>query len=466
MEPKQRATPSMTKNISINSLGIILQRSISLITVPIITRILTPFDYGITSTYVTWVAFLGLFVGLQVHGSLNNAQIDLEANVLDRYRSSILFAAFLSAIVCFIPFCLFGAGLESLLHLPRGFGIILVPQCFFTFCITFMTSKFSSEKKADKNLLLSLCFSIASVTLSILLAKSSLFPPSTGYLYGGAIPAILLGLGIFLYIMFKGRTLYNPDFWKYCLPLTLPLIFHGMATLVLSQSDRLMIRYMVGEEETGLYSFLYNIVALLTTIWAALNSAWIPFYFDYLKKNDFSQIRVKVRSLNTLFACGCAGFILVCPEVIRFIAAPTYWQKFEIIPVIALGMFFIQQYSFPTNYEFYHKKTVWVATGTVSAALVNIALNFWMIPLWGGIGAAIATAISYLALYLFHDYIARHILKGFEIPYKIFLPGIAIVTAATLFYYIAFDSWLLRWVVGAAIGVFVIVRVVKKKSII
>ena len=58
-------------------------------------------------------------------------------------------------------------------------------------------------------------------------------------------------------------------------------------------------------------------------------------------------------------------------------------------------------YSFPVNYEFYHKKSIHIAIGTSAAAVMNCILNYVLIPVMGMAGAAVATLIAYVMLWIF-----------------------------------------------------------------
>jgi O-antigen/teichoic acid export membrane protein len=62
--------------------------------------------------------------------------------------------------------------------------------------------------------------------------------------------------------------------------------------------------------------------------------------------------------------------------------------------------------------ELYHKKTIFIAFGTLIAAVINYILNIVFIPIFGFVGAAYATGLSYLVLALLHLYIYRYITKG------------------------------------------------------
>jgi len=66
-----------------------------------------------------------------------------------------------------------------------------------------------------------------------------------------------------------------------------------------------------------------------------------------------------------------------------------------------------------SNYEFYYQKTKLSAVATIFGAILNIALNIWLIPIYGGIAACYTTLISYMAINVSHFFVCKHILKKY-----------------------------------------------------
>lgn len=167
-----------------------------------------------------------------------------------------------------------------------------------------------------------------------------------------------------------------------------------------------------------------------------------------------------------LYTTLCAGFVLLSPEVVKLFSSADFWSGMELIPVIAFSCYMVFLYSFPVNFEFYHKKTILIACGTCSAAVVNIVLNFLFIPLWGNIGAATATAISYIMLFLFHQIIAKYVIKQeYHYSWIMFAPGIVVMLLVSALFYVTVDLWYVRWPIGIVLGVILLRRIYRNKSI-
>ena len=130
-------------------------------------------------------------------------------------------------------------------------------------------------------------------------------------------------------------------------------------------------------------------------------------------------------------------------------------------------IYFIFLYSFPVNFEFYHKQTKNIAVGTMLAGVLNVVLNFYLIKWIGMTGAAVATFISYVLLFTFHVIIAKYVIKE-EYHYKgfrSFYICIPVVAGGTALFYVIKDMPVLRWILFVGIAAVLIGRTVKNRTL-
>ena len=98
--------------------------------------------------------------------------------------------------------------------------------------------------------------------------------------------------------------------------------------------------------------------------------------------------------------------------------------------------------------------------------IVNIVLNMVFIMKWGIVGAAIATAIARMIQFLFH-FISVKRIKEEKYPFKLrnFCVYIIVVIAACILFYLASGFWYIRWIAGAVIGVYELIKIIKRRSV-
>jgi O-antigen/teichoic acid export membrane protein len=233
--------------------------------------------------------------------------------------------------------------------------------------------------------------------------------------------------------------LVQVTYWRYALAYSLPLIPHVLSGLILAQFDRLLIDRYIGRSEAGLYTLAYQIGEIVTLVWAATNAAWVPWFFEQMEKKNHSLIRQRANQYLLVFAGICAVAIITGPWFLTVLAPPQYWSTRPIVPIVMASMFFNLTYAFYANLEFFEKKTAYISAGTLLAAVANVVLNLWLLPILGYSAAAWTTLVAYILLFLFHAWIVIYRLRIkqlFNFPLMVGL-GAGIVILAIVVYVLA-----------------------------
>lgn len=444
------------KNAIFNIAGPIILNGISFFTIPLFTRLLGPEQYGMVSVYQTWVGIFAIIMGLQVQGSIGTAMARLESGRIKEYISSILILGLIFSALFSTIALIYRDHISQYLMLNVNEFIIMIIHAIASFVVAFGGIAFVFLKQANHNFFVNIILSLSTVLCSLGFILG-VYPENLSYLgriYGMAVPNILCGVGIAFYFIRYGHFRFDFSFVKFCIPICLPLIFHGLSHVVLAQSDRVMLQQMIGNEVTGIYSFMMVFSSILVAIWGALNNTWVPFYYDDLRMGDLDKIRKKSQNYIFIYTIILIVFLMWAPEVIKILAPPTFWAGIELLPAFALGNYFIFLYGFPVNFQFFHKTTYTIAVGTVAAAIFNVGFNFYMIPVLGALGAVIATLFSHILLFLFHEFISERILPySYHYNFRFFLPGLLVVILSLVVFYILRDIAIGRWLIGASLVV-------------
>lgn len=452
-----------------NILGPVVLNGINFFTIPIFTAMLGTENFGVVSIYSTWVQIFSIIMGIQTGGTIAVARANFEEKEFPKYYSSVIFLSTVVASAVFGFILIFRNQIGYFMRVDIWIVIIMALQSFGTYIISFATLKFTYSKQASKNFFISILVSVLSIGISlILIFKTPIYENRyIGRIVGYAAPNIVIGFILLIHFLYKGRTLYHKQYWKFCLPLCLPLIFHNLSQIILGQSNRILLQHIINDDSmVGVYSFIFTFVNLLGIIWGALNNTWVPFYYDDVKAGNKELILKKSKNYLFLYTILCIGFILLSPEVIKIFSSSDFWVGTMLIPIVAFSNYMVFLYSFPVNFEFYHKKTVLIAVGTFSAALVNIILGVILITPYGILGAALASFSSYVGLFIFHHIIAKYILKHeYHYSVKFFIPGIFGMIAASVFFYVTIDFWFIRWTLGLILGIILVIRVYRNRGI-
>lgn len=452
-----------------NILSTCLLYGISIFTAPLFSRLLGTGGYGNLSNYNVWVSVLAIAATLQTQGTLVNARVEYPESEQTRYQSSVMTLSFLVFfIVSLVVLSLLGP-ISSLLKVSRFFVVLVLFQSIGTFGVNFMNTKLTYELKAGRNMLLSVFTAVSSLVLSLIFVLT--MPKEINY-YGRILANAavygILGLSLCLYVLLKGKTLFSAKYWRFCIPLAIPYVFYNLADLLLGHSDVVMLRQLSGDTVSGIYSMAFQFGTILFTIFGALNNTWVPFFFEDTKQGRQDAVMNQSKNFLEVYTVLSAGFMLLGTEVYHLFAGQDFWDSTKLIPVFVASHYLNFLCTFPINYEYYHKKVRVVAVATISSSLVNIALNYVFIRAYGMPGAALATVVSHTLQFAMHYLYTRYLLGKGSYPFGISLWGryALCFVCIMLLVYLLPDAWLVRWALGAAIGLWELLRIRKRKVLI
>ena len=452
-----------------NILSTMLLRGISMFTAPLFSRLLGTEGYGIVSLYTVWVGVAAIAFTLQTNGTLVNARIEYPEDQQHKYQSSVMTLSLLFFLLCSGVTIAFLPQVSALLKLHWVLILLILFHSFGSYCVNFLNSKFTYEFKADRNMYVSVGITLSTIVLSVILIL--LMPAHINY-YGRVLALALvyggMGIGVCTYVLLKGKTFYNKEYWTLALTLALPVVFYSLSDLALGQCDRVMLQQMMNESMVGQYSMAYNFGGIMFTIFGALNNTWTPFYFEDMKQKRQSAMRAQAGHFLELFTVLSVGFILLAPEVYHVFARWDFWAGTPLIPIFVTSYYLNFLCTFPVNYEYFHKKTKAVAVITVSTSVLNIGLNYVLIRQFGVAGAALATALSHGVQFISHYIYVRYILKKGDYPFgvRLWAKYVLAYFGMVAVVYLLEGAGLVRWGVGAAIGLWELWRIRKRKVLI
>lgn len=430
------------------TVGNYLLKGINFLTVPIFTRLMSAAEYGVYSIYMTYDSIISIFIAFALHSSLKNAKYKYKDR-FDEYISSILIIPVLSLAFLLILVNAFCKQFSALLDLNRLILNILFCHSFANSIVTIYNGKLGLDyrykdflKISFVNTSLNLCLSI---TLMFTMYANERY---MGRILGSAIPLFAIALFILWRSFSSVKPRFNKEFWKFGLNYSIPIIPHGLAQVVLSSFDRIMIKSMVGASEAGIYSLGVNIEALVKVTITSLDTVWGPWFYERMAENDHESIK----KYSTYYAYGMFVFLgclmIAAPEIVAIMGSEQYQDaKYVVIPLMSCT-FFSFLYTIPSAVEYYYQKTKMIASGTICAALVNVILNSICIKRFGYIAAAYTTMASYAAYFLFHYLIAKRIAGKQMFHTKALLGFILGIMVINIFGLLTVDCFIVRLVFG------------------
>lgn len=425
----------------------ILFRAVSIITAPIFTRLLTTADYGVVSNFTSWQNIIGVFTTLCAGSGIGRARLEFEKR-FDGYLASVQMISTISSILGLSISVLFSDRIAAMFSLDKELIVAMfVYLCFYP-SLRYRQETYRFEYKYFKNMLISIYNTFFVVGISLILIIFTDMPGYDARIIGMIVPAIVLGMIYYVQIFVRGIKEISVEFIKFALRIGLPLIPHQLAMTVLGQIDRIMIVRMVGESEAGIYGFGYSYAVIVSIVINAVGQAWEPLLYEYLQRDNTQEIKRINNSINQIVAVCTIIFITFGPEAIMLLGAKPFWEAKWMVAPVAIGTFFQYLYSNFSMVEIYSKKTIWIALGSIMAALVNYFLNYLLIPVAGYHVAAMTTMVGYLCLMIFHWIFSIKTYGKFVYDTKSIVITCLLVTVGGFVIMGMYDMYLLRYAVA------------------
>jgi len=302
--------------------------------------------------------------------------------------------------------------------------------------------------------LISACISVVAILFVI---KSDLY---MGRIIPTALVTFAFGILIVILVYKKSHVFYNKRYLQYTIAISAPLVLHGIALNILSQSDRTMITWLADASQTGIYSLIYNFSMIATVIMTSLDGVWVPWFTEKMIIGDTKSINVLAKDYINLMTYAMFCLILIGPEIVKILADSRYWEGIDIIPPIVLTNYVIFAYTLYVNIEHFHKRTIYITINTLIAATTNIVLNFLFIPKFGYVAAAYTTLVSYILAFVLHARYSKKLDPDIY-PLKSFKRPILHISASVVLFYMLNLYALVRW--GIVI-IYILLMLIREKG--
>ncbi len=156
-----------------------------------------------------------------------------------------------------------------------------------------------------------------------------------------------------------------------------------------------------------------------------------PFFFNNAADKDSPSLFARMNHYFVIVCCFILLGVSINMDVFKHLMAEEYWEGIVVVVPLLLGYLFFGIYYNMTAWYKLTDKTIYGTYITVGGALLTVALNFLIIPLYGYVGSAWISAFVFLAMtvacYLFGQ-------KYYPIPYHVLSDTLYIVLTTVLVY--------------------------------
>jgi O-antigen/teichoic acid export membrane protein len=235
--------------------------------------------------------------------------------------------------------------------------------------------------------------------------------------------------------------------WKYLFKEALPLALTSVIWIIYFKIDVVMLSILMGDAEVGLYSAAYRLCEPFSLIPAALTMSLFPLMSTYFKSSKdrlIKSYRLSFKYLLIITLPIATGVTLIADKIILLIYEAPFAGSITALQILIWTLVFISLISVTQILlvSIDKQKSYMISTGL--CAIVNVSLNFFLIPRLSYNGAAIATVMTNVVLFTASFYFVSKHLQVLPIHRIVVKPVISgLVMAAFIYYFTDINLFLL-----------------------
>lgn len=361
---------------------------------PVLTRYLTPLDYGIIGTSTMLVQFLTVAIGLNSSGLIVGSEFENDREGQRRLVSTnVLLAVGLSMVLIVLSLGV-GDVVELLTKFPSSWAPVIVILSLAEVLRTVYLNLLQARNEVGRFVTLQTMSTVSNLCFSIALVVG------LGMGWEGRMLAILasgiLVASMSLHGLSRRLDVLRPAFHRISLTALLsfgiPLIPHVLGGWVMTMSPRLYLNHLASVADTGLYSVGFSIASPIALIVGAANQAYMPVLFERLSRpgtvDKLQMARMLLFGAGALVT-GAMIYGFAAPWLLLILAGPRFYAAADYVFWLALAMAMQGVYFIFGNFVVYSKKTSLMAwRADFLGGLAVLVLTPALMRLSGPVGAA------------------------------------------------------------------------------
>ena len=435
----------LTKDTAIYGISTMVGRFLNFILVPLYTNIFLPADYGIIQLIYAYTAILNIiFIYGLDSAYLKFASFKDIGDEKDNFSTPYI-SIFLTSLLISFLIVINAEAIGVSLRIPSEYSYLIYLAAAILFLDANVVIPFL-KLRLDRRAKIFSLFRVINIVTNIILNVYLILILHWGIeaiiisnLVASAVSLLLVSVTILKNFKFK----FHSALFKRMLKFGLPFLPAGFAVMLVQVIDVPILEKLTDLKTVGIYKANYKLGIFMMLFVNMFQFAWQPFFLQNAKESNAKEMFSKILTYFTLVGSiilvvlslfitdlaqlKIAGFFLIGPE---------YWAGLQIVPIVLLAYLINGMYSVFAAGIYIEEKSIYVPFITGTGALVNVIVNFLLIPVLGITGAALATLASYFVMALGYYYVTQ---KFFKVKYELKRIGhifIAIILVGAFYYYL------------------------------
>jgi len=419
-EPKTRLNLKTALKLFFSfSIGVWIQALISFFSIPIITHLISPEEFGKATMYSTAYSLLLMTILVGSDQSFIRFFYEMEG----RKRAELLWSCLSIPLLLLLPvsFVLlyFNPQISILLVGESGhrLGILISLSLFTGILQVFNLSLIRMQKKG---FLYSTVYVIQIITnLGVTILYAILFAKNFYAIVWGQIFANVIAF-LVGFIFEHSHTLpvrVNKKLLKSILSYGLPLLPSTILWWLFTWISRISLRMFANFTELGYFSAAFRLSNIMYLVYSGFQNFWIPVAYEtYEKDRENTRLFEETSEIITSVMAIFALMILLLKDLIFYLIAKEYSPASYVLPFLLLPPLVLAILAVTARGINFVKKTYWFIVSDGVSVILNFLGNVLLIPKLGARGSAISTGVSFIALFTIETLVSK---KLFPVKYPL-----------------------------------------------
>lgn len=206
-------------------------------------------------------------------------------------------------------------------------------------------------------------------------------------------------------------------------------IIPSLMVMIFQHTDRIMIKMMVGETETGMYSAAIACIGISGFVFSAILDTARPIILETKGKNQVlyeTRVTQLYSVISYLSLAQSVGMTVIAKPLVRLLYGSEYAGSAEILAVAVWYITFGYYGTVRNIWILAEEKQKYLTRINIAGAIANVVLNACLIPFLGAIGAAIASLTTQFFTNVFIGFILKPIRRNNDLMVKSWNPKVII----------------------------------------
>lgn len=476
---------SLAKDTAFYGLSSIVGKFLNYLLVPLYTGVLSAASggYGVVSNVYAWVALIMVFLTFGMETGFFRFANKSGEEPMKVYANSLIFVGGLSLlfmVLCFLGLNPIASFLEYSDH-PEYIGMMAVVIALDSFlCIPYAYLRY--KKRPIKFVfirLLSIVINIAMNLFFLLLCPwLHLHHPGmvdwfydsnylVGYIFVTNVITSVIQLLCFIPELHGFRYRIDKPLMKRMVVYSFPILIFGLVGILNQTVDKIIYPFLFADRQEGLvqlgiYSAATKIAMVMAMFTQAFRYAYEPFVFGKDHEGDNRGMYASAMKYFLIFSLLAFLSVMFYLDLLKYMVARDYWAGLSVVAIVIGAEIFKGVYF---NLSFWYKlidETRWGAYFSLIGCAIIVAMNVFLVPVYGYVASAWASVAGYGVITLLSYWIGQ---KKYPIHYNLKDMGAYVLLTLVLYligYYVPIDHIVLRLAFRTALLVLFIAYVVKK----